>query len=591
MRLINAHTLELELFPDPVPSDVPYVILSHTWTDDEITFSDMQDLPIAISKASFVKIQKTCDIAISNGLQYVWVDTCCIDKTSSAELSEAINSMFRWYKNALICFAYLFDVPANCQLEGSPYFRDSRWFKRGWTLQELIAPTALVFFDKEWNMQGTKMDLFEDIESITGIDQWVLNGSAPLSAISLAKRMSWAAGRTTTRVEDLAYCLLGIFEVNMPMIYGEGSRAFVRLQEEILKKTTDLSLFAWRSKGEAKYQGILASSPADFEGCGKIAANEDQFRFRDEITMTNKGVKLNTTLQYSGDDVYILDLHCYNEERDGTEIRVGIYLKRALDTYFRHRPQEIASAGIVLGSSHAPVYLSSTADESLINSMVSDDISRRIIIHFPEDSPLYRVSEIKAVPEIYWQANEKFFSIHTLHRFKCFVRFSVTSRIPPPHPNYGTVSEETSQFILVCELVGKSSLRFRICAESGLESDSQPQGFINPFQHIERYTPLGDPFSLSVLSPVEEDNLPVSMISRDQRHNYMIWAELGTNPSPPFRITVMLASGRFPADRGWGLGNVGGRPLGAPGQYPQHEHEGPNPQGQPRRPVLFSGGG
>ncbi|KAG4441844.1 hypothetical protein IFR05_002645 [Cadophora sp. M221] len=380
MRLINAHTLELELFPDPVPSDVPYVILSHTWTDDEITFSDMQDLPIAMSKDSFVKIQKTCDIAISNGLQ-------------------------------------------------------------------------------------------------------------------------------------------------------------------------------------------------------------------DEITMTNKGVKLKTTLQYTGDDVYVLDLHCYQEEFDGSETRVGILLKRALDTYFRYRPQDIAPAGIVLGSSLAPVYLSSTTDENLINSMISDDISRRIIIHFPEDSPLYQISEIKAVPEIYWQANEKFFSIHALHRFKCFVRFSVTSRVPPPHPNYGTVSEETSQFILVCELVGKSSLRFRICAESGLESDAQPQGFIDPFRNIERYTPLGDPFSLSVLSPVEEDNLPVSMISRDHWHNYMIWAELGTNPSPPFRITVMLASGQPPADPRWGLEHRFGRHPGAPGQYPQHENEGPNHRGDPRRPVLFSGGG
>ena len=115
-------------------------------------------------------------------------------------------------------------------------FRRCKWFTRGWTLQELLAPTNLIFFDKEWNLRGLKMDLEEEIEAITGINRWVLNGSTPLSTIPLAKRMSWAAGRQTTRIEDMAYCLLGIFDINMPMIYGEGSRAFIRLQEEILKK-------------------------------------------------------------------------------------------------------------------------------------------------------------------------------------------------------------------------------------------------------------------------------------------------------------------------------------------------------------------
>ncbi|KAH7311890.1 hypothetical protein BKA65DRAFT_542801 [Rhexocercosporidium sp. MPI-PUGE-AT-0058] len=484
----------------------------------------MQNLPIATSKDGFAKIQKTCEIAISNGLQYVWVDTCCIDKSSSAELSEAINSMFQWYKYALICYAYLSDLPREVQIEGSKYFRDSRWFTRGWILLELIAPTTLLFFDKEWNMRGTKMDLYEDIESITSIDH------GP----------QYYSGR------DLTYCLLGIFEVNMPMILGEGLRAFARLQGEILKKTTDLSLFAWRSKDQANYHGILAEAPADFHGCGKIVSSEDQFRFRDEITMKNKGVKLNTTLQYFGDEVYVLDLHCYQEELDGSETRVGVYLKRALDTYFRHRPQQNAMTGIIPGSPLGPVYLSTTSNPDLISSMISDDSSRRIIIHFPEDVPLYRVSEIKAVPETYWQANEKFFSIHGLHQFKCFVRFSVTSRVPPPDPNYGTASEETSQFILVCELVGKADLRFQIYAESGLQSSSKPQGFIDPFLNIDQYSPLGDPFSLSVLTPGEQENHPVSMIYRDQRHNDVVAAELASNPSPPFRITVKLSSDQLP---------------------------------------------
>src|ERR1700733_5774134 len=107
MRLINTQTLELELFQDPVPKDLPYAILSHTWTEDEVTFDDMKDLSIAKSKKGFSKILSTCEMACDNGLQYAWVDTCCIDKSSSAELSEAINSMFRWYKHALVCFAFL----------------------------------------------------------------------------------------------------------------------------------------------------------------------------------------------------------------------------------------------------------------------------------------------------------------------------------------------------------------------------------------------------------------------------------------------------------------------------------------------------
>ena len=350
MRLINTQTLALELFPDPGPADIPYAILSHTWSDDEVSFEDMQDLSIARIKKGFLKIEATCKHAIDNGLQYAWVDTCCIDQSSSAELSEAINSMFRWYKNAVVCYAFLSDLPASSQYGASDELRKFRWFTRGWTLQELIAPATLVFFDQEWNLRGMKEDLGKEIEAITGIDEWVLNGSTPLSTIPLAKRMSWAAGRNTTRVEDVAYCLLGIFDVNMPMIYGEGSRAFVRLQEEILKKTTDLSLFAWQSTDiHTENRSILANSPDEFLGYGDIVSSDDQFRFRDEISMTNKGVKINTPLQHFSGGVYILDLHCYRQKTNGTLTRIAIYLKRALDIYFRYWPHTTAPAATVPG--------------------------------------------------------------------------------------------------------------------------------------------------------------------------------------------------------------------------------------------------
>lgn len=171
---------------------------------------------------------------------------CCIDKTSSAELSEAINSMFSWYQNAAVCYAYLSDVPKSTDVSAAESsFSKSRWFTRGWTLQELIAPCNLVFFSMDWHTLGTKIELSSRISSITGIERKFLSGKS-LELASAAKIMSWAALRKTSRVEDIAYCLLGLFDINMPLIYGEGKKAFRRLQEEIMtSRSEDHSLFAW----------------------------------------------------------------------------------------------------------------------------------------------------------------------------------------------------------------------------------------------------------------------------------------------------------------------------------------------------------
>jgi hypothetical protein len=146
--------------------------------------------------------------------------------------------MFRWYKNAQVCYVYLSDVTVETE------FHSSRWFTRGWTLQELIAPSNITFYDKDWDDVGTKQELGNYISDITGIDLGVLRGQ-DLELVSAAKKMSWAALRQTTRTEDVAYCLLGIFDVNMPLLYGEGKKAFIRLQEEIMKVSSDQSLFAW----------------------------------------------------------------------------------------------------------------------------------------------------------------------------------------------------------------------------------------------------------------------------------------------------------------------------------------------------------
>jgi len=265
MRLINTSTLRLESI-DP-SSPPPYAILSHTWGNDEVSFADMCDPSKASQREAFPKLLHACNEARARGFGYIWIDTCCIDKSSSAELSEAINSMYRWYQNAAVCFIFLSDVDlAAGRGEWEDHLRYSRWFYRGWTLQELIAPRLVKFFDRNWKCLGTKQSLLSTLCRITGIDREVLEDPECLPDVSVARRMSWAAQRRTSRTEDTAYCLLGIFDVHMPMIYGEGNKAFSRLQEEILKVSGDASLFAWNQAigTDQQYRGLLAESPEEF---------------------------------------------------------------------------------------------------------------------------------------------------------------------------------------------------------------------------------------------------------------------------------------------------------------------------------------
>jgi hypothetical protein len=243
MRLLERNNdSEFSLTQD-FNNDIPrYAILSHTWGADteEVTFRDLMD-GTGKSKAGYDKIRFCGEQARRDGLQYFWVDTCCIDKSNNNELSEAINSMFRWYRNAAKCYIYLSDVlrPAfdtndkSKQLPWESAFRKSRWFTRGWTLQELIAPTSVEFFSKDWVQLGNKTSLERHICEITGIPAKALQGS-PLSDFSITERMLWTEKRETTRNEDKAYSLLGIFDVYMPLIYGEGrEKALKRLREEI----------------------------------------------------------------------------------------------------------------------------------------------------------------------------------------------------------------------------------------------------------------------------------------------------------------------------------------------------------------------
>ncbi|KAK5630363.1 hypothetical protein RRF57_006078 [Xylaria bambusicola] len=273
VRLINVTTKALERFEDDTKPIPPYAILSHTWGTDqeEISFQDLHSGAVKKGPGRY-KFDKCCAEAARDGLSYAWIDSCCIDKTNSTELSEAINSMFKWYKDAKVCYAYLCDVD-EYPSKPTSNFRKSRWFQRGWTLQELIAPKIVHFFNKNWVHLGQKRDLSLILVDITKIPRVFLLGIIPLHEASVAQRMSWATDRVTKRKEDLAYCLLGIFGITMPMIYGEGDQAFIRLQEEITKHINDDSILAWNFRSPGS---ILKSTVEEASGCA-LASNPSSF--------------------------------------------------------------------------------------------------------------------------------------------------------------------------------------------------------------------------------------------------------------------------------------------------------------------------
>ncbi|KAK3316850.1 heterokaryon incompatibility protein-domain-containing protein [Apodospora peruviana] len=606
MRLLNAKTFKLESFHDSLK--VRYAILSHTWEEEgEVTFDDMndllndtiqygvvlgdiKDLAAASTKQGFAKITAACQKTIEYGLEYIWIDTCCINKSSSAELAEAINSMFQWYKDAEICFAFISDL-SNTDLDA----RLCRWFTRGWTLQELIAPSNLVFFNKDWKYIGTKVKLRHVVEVITGIDRRILVGSEPLSSVSLAKRMSWAATRETTRVEDKAYCLLGIFNVNMTMIYGEGPKAFIRLQEEILRKTTDLSLFAWKAldnldSRSSGYRGILAQSPAEFLTCGDIILNDDQFRFRGEISLTNRGVKIETPVARSaGIREYVMDLHCYRAG-SGPRERLAITLVRPLDVYYRHPHPTltpIESRRVPQGLPRT-LFLAPTGGEE---SRVAPNNARGIHFRFGSSVKSARVSSrFRAAPAAFWDDDDLFFSVETFSEFACFVQFSVRSRVvqqQPPSPlalpppaqcstptttsqantpgllpptpvpvpaaemAVPTVTKEETSFILVCDLApsgSTSELLLSLYVPRSLERTGvyEVDGFIDPFSNIDEYGPLGDKFSIGLLRAASKrhpaDNnrginrgpfARMQVFHSDPRHDFVVAARVDARTYVP----------------------------------------------------------
>ncbi|KAL6155796.1 hypothetical protein ACJQWK_05013 [Exserohilum turcicum] len=246
----------------------PYAILSHTWKDgEEVTFEDLKNLDNSQgfntkSKEGYQKLLFCGRQAQMDGLEYFWVDTCCIDKANSSELHEAINSMFCWYQNARKCYVFLSDLEINSlDGDGESLFRQSRWFRRGWTLQELLAPSSVEFFSKNGARLGDKETLKQIIHEITEIPMNALLGSG-LSDFSVAERFAWTKNRETTREEDRAYCLFGIFGIHLPLIYGEGEEnALKRLRRAAILKHKGRS-HDQEKRLEKIYNWILTSSPS-----------------------------------------------------------------------------------------------------------------------------------------------------------------------------------------------------------------------------------------------------------------------------------------------------------------------------------------
>ncbi|KAE9979256.1 hypothetical protein EG327_007074 [Venturia inaequalis] len=387
MRLINVKTGILEEFWGG--KKPKYAILSHTWGPEEVTFTQVQQFsalkdgqavyetqavhlpgfatPQASlvqrsieSKAGYTKIKMACQQAGKDGFQYIWIDTCCIDKSSSAELSEAINSMYDWYRDAEIAYAYLEDVQNKDDKEA---LATSRWFTRGWCLQELLAPKQIIFFGKDWLYLGTKDTLVKKISDITGITSDSLFGHYTMQVEPIAKKMAWASKRNTTRVEDMAYCLLGIFNVHMPLLYGEGHGAFQRLQEEIIKSSSDETIFAWHEGLDSKYPrsrsssvGILASSPRNFADSKNVEISmirEGRTEIVTPYMITNRGLQMELQLMpyqpppgvhgFSSNrerDLFVGVLQCTSGALlGGREDRFGILLWRhtSKPLYYRWR--------------------------------------------------------------------------------------------------------------------------------------------------------------------------------------------------------------------------------------------------------------
>ncbi|KAG1730451.1 heterokaryon incompatibility protein-domain-containing protein, partial [Suillus lakei] len=281
------------------PADhAKYAILSHRWLDEgEPTYEDMKAGTAA--GQGYEKLEKFCEKAKEYGVEFAWSDTCCIDKSSSTELDESIRSMFRWYQNSSVCMVHL------AQSEKIEDIQKDEWIRRGWTLQELLAPYKIKFFNARWmpmtcdkNDKAPSMtpdgspDILRALEKVTSIPHNILTSDLRKCPMRVDERMAWAAARKTTRVEDVAYSLMGIFDVSLQIAYGEGrDRAFCRLIEAIMQ-TGDPSVLNWDDFSPAWHHSgsrALPISPWSFVGC---VSRQFGFDRPLEMTMTSCGLRI-----------------------------------------------------------------------------------------------------------------------------------------------------------------------------------------------------------------------------------------------------------------------------------------------------------
>ncbi|KAK7983448.1 general amino acid permease (Agp2) [Apiospora arundinis] len=334
-----------------------YAILSHTWLENnektaskEVTYLDMKtsfsDLKLGrLKKAGWRKVEEFCKLARTDGFQWAWMDTCCIDKRSTSETQEAINAMFRWYRDAAICYAHLQDVHVHGSLPPTGWgyhdedkhcqeFKMSNWFKRSWTLQELLAPHDIMFVDTNWTPIGTKDQWAEGIQIASNIESRYLK---QFENCSIAQKLSWAADRDATIPEDRAYSLLGLFGISMPLSYGEGPMAFIRFQHELLRSQDDDSLLSWLNAEEEKKlyspPGILAPSVSCFKGAQNVEKPEPGRPKNTMFSMTNRGLQMSkaTIHKSSESPVCIVELDCFRKPTDPEEKerRCRLLLKKA----------------------------------------------------------------------------------------------------------------------------------------------------------------------------------------------------------------------------------------------------------------------
>ncbi|KPI39944.1 Vegetative incompatibility protein HET-E-1 [Cyphellophora attinorum] len=332
-----------------------YAILSHRWQPNarnEVLFTDIRVIDDGgpgpgsnrlaeyyinpmfgrrdlVQLPGYRKLRGAARLAAREGYDFIWIDTCCIDKSSSTELSEAINSMYKWYRGSQICFAYLEDVPNQPSASwietglGSDFSR-STWWSRCWTLQELVAPQHVFFYSKGWTWIGERKALAGDIWAITRIGYDMLVQEKSTEHYSVAQRMSWASRRASTRLEDQAYSLMAIFEINMPLLYGEGAKAFLRLQEEIIKVSDDQTLFAWTNPEaeDDEVHGLLASSPAMFLQSQDIVKGSG-VSGQVPYSMSHLGLSISLPMEIRRDGTWLAKLHCYaNRDQKHISLRL-----------------------------------------------------------------------------------------------------------------------------------------------------------------------------------------------------------------------------------------------------------------------------